>query len=251
MIRLDGRTAVVTGASRGNGLEIARGLLERGCRVWALDIDGDALGRSVEELGPKGQIDGLTVDVGDQGSVDEAFRAIDRAGSRADILVNNAGIMPQAPFLEVPPQDYLRTVRVNLDGVWWCSRAFAARLADADLGGAIVNVSSMAARIAPARTAAYCASKGGVSSLTRALAVDLGPLGIRVNDIAPGVILTDMNRHLFDDAGAHEARVLQRIPSGRIGYPEDLVGTVAYLASSESAYVTGVSIAIDGGYVVR
>jgi NAD(P)-dependent dehydrogenase (short-subunit alcohol dehydrogenase family) len=250
-VQLTGRTAVVTGASRGNGLAIARGLLERGCRVWVLDIDGGRLEETVKELSGLGPVDAVVADVGDADAVEAAFERIEAAGSLADVLVNNAGIMPQAHFLEVPPEDYLRVIRVNLDGVWWCTSAFARHLVAAGAPGAVVNVSSMASRIAPPRTAAYCASKGGVSSLTRALAVDLGPHSIRVNDIAPGVILTDMNRHLFDAEGEHEKRVLLRIPAGRIGYPEDLIGTVAFLASEDSAYLTGVSIAIDGGYVVR
>lgn len=250
-MQLTGRTAVVTGASRGNGFAIARGLLERGCRVWAMDNDAERLAEAVGELAALGPIDALVADVSDLDAVEAAFERITAAGSLADVLVNNAGIMPQSPFLDVPPEDYRRVIGVNLDGVWWCSASFARRLVAQGAPGAIINVSSMASRIAPARTAAYCASKGGVSSLTRALAVDLGPHGIRVNDIAPGVILTDMNRHLFDADGDHERRVLQRIPAGRIGHPEDLVGVVAFLASDDSAYLTGESIAIDGGYLVR
>lgn len=244
-------SALVTGASRGSGYAIAAGLLDRGYDVWILDIDGPGVEAAVARLGAHGRARALLADVGDRESVERAFAMVDEAGDLVEVLVNNAGVMPQAPFLEVSPEEYRTVVRVNLDGVFWCSQAFARRLVDAGGRGAIVNVSSMAARIAPPRTSAYCASKGGVSSLTRAMAVDLGPHGIRVNDIAPGVIRTDMNRHLFDAAGAHEARVLGRIPGGRIGRPDDLVGVTAFLASGDADYVTGVSVPVDGGFLAR
>lgn len=250
---LQDQVVLVTGGSRGNGRGIAEGFAAEGARVALVDIAEDGVHRTAGEIGQDYGVEttGHRGDVSIREDVEQTVAAVTDRFGRIDVLVNNAGIMPQAPFLEISLTDYQATMRVNLDGVFHCSQVVASRMVDQGDGGSIINISSMAAVIAPPGTASYCASKGAVSALTRAMAVDLAEHRIRVNAIAPGVILTDLNRHLFENDEARLQRAIARVPAGRIGYPADLAGAAIFLASEAAAYVTGASIPVDGGYVAR
>jgi NAD(P)-dependent dehydrogenase (short-subunit alcohol dehydrogenase family) len=166
-----------------------------------------------------------------------------------DVLVNNAGILRQGPFLELSNADWEAILRVNLTGAMYCCRLAARHMVERG-SGSIVNITSMAAELAPPNLSAYCVSKGGLQMLTRALAVELAPHGVRVNAVAPAVILTEMTRPLYPDQASVD-RIAARIPMGRLGLPEDVAGAVVFLASELAAYVTGGTVTVDGGYMVR
>jgi NAD(P)-dependent dehydrogenase (short-subunit alcohol dehydrogenase family) len=206
--------------------------------------EGAARARAAEIAAGGGRAFGLYVDVADPAAVDRMARAVvDRAGG-LDVLVNNAGIVGQIGALETSEEDWDRVMRVNARGVFLCARRAAAEMRAR--GGAIVNVASTssgrATRVTP--LPAYDASQAAVANLTRALAVEWAPLGIRVNAIAPGPLATAMTIPLPPE---HEARKLAPIPMGRHGVPEEMVGAAVFLASPAAAYVTGQALAIDGG----
>lgn len=249
-MRLGGRVAVVTGGAKGNGAAIALGLAAEGADVVAADLDAagaEEVARRAAEHGVRAL--GLEVDVADAGQVRGLVAEVRRRFGALHVLVNNAGVMVQRPFLELTEADWDAHFAVNARGLFLASLEAARTMRDGG-GGAIVNVSSMAAEIAPPNTAVYAATKGAVRQLTRAMAVDLAPYGIRVNAIEPGVIETDMTRAILADP-ERKARSLARIPLGRVGTPEDLAGAVAFLASDDARYITGASIRIDGGYLAR
>jgi len=226
LFRLDGQTAIVTGASRGLGVAMADALEEAGANVVRASS-------ATENLADRAAIAGL----------------LDRAGD-ADILVNNAGIIRRANLLEYSDDDWDEVIEVNLRSVFALSRDFARRLAARKRGGRIINIASMLSFQGGIRVVAYTAAKSGILGLTRALANELAPLGINVNAIAPGYMATDNTQALRDDP-VRSRDILARIPAARWGTPDDLKGAVVFLASPAAAYVHGAVLAVDGGWLAR
>ena len=247
-MRLQGRNALVTGSSKGIGRAIATRLGRDGANV-IVNYNSDPKGaeEAVQEIRAFGvRAEALKADLGSVASVEALLTtAIETLGS-LDILVNNAGIESHAPFWDVTEADYDRVLAVNLKGVFFASQAMVRHLRATRRTGRIINISSVHEEIPFPNFAAYCASKGGLKMLTRNLAVELGPLGITVNAIAPGAIETPINRKLLQDEVKLRS-LLGQIPLGRLGKPEDVAGLAVFLASDEAAYVTGSTYFVDGG----
>jgi glucose 1-dehydrogenase len=202
----------------------------------------------VEAAGARGLL--LQADVS---SVTEVTALVDQAAAafgQVDILVNNAGIELHAPFWEVAEADYEKVMAVNVKGAFFAAQALTRQLRAARRPGRIINISSVHEEIAFPNFAAYCASKGALRMLARTLAVELGPLGITVNNIAPGAIETPINTALLNDPVKLQS-LLQQIPLGRLGQPADVAGLAAFLASDDAAYVTGATFYVDGGLSVH
>jgi NAD(P)-dependent dehydrogenase (short-subunit alcohol dehydrogenase family) len=235
--RLDGKVALVTGGSSGIGRALALGFAGAGALVHVNHID-DASG--VLARLPEGSLD-LRYDVSDRAQVVEMFSRLDRL----DVLVNCAGITGWTPLFEADDDSFDRVVATNLKGTFFCSVEAAKLMRPA--GGAIVNVSSVVAARGTRNLSVYGASKGGIDALTRQLAVELAPLGIRVNAFAPGA--TNVERNLRDDPD-YLTVWAPLIPLGRVAEPEEMVGPALFLASDESAYVTGQHFFVDGGWTI-
>ena len=249
MARLEGKVAIVTGSGSGNGRAITIGYAREGARVFGADIDEESA-RETAELAERagGEVEPGYVDVADSASVQEMVRRAEQRFEGLDILVANAGIIARAEFLEHTEEMFDRIIGVNLRGVFLCGLYAGRRMAERQ-GGSIINIASVNSEVAASNTAAYCASKGGVQMLTRSMAVSLARHNIRVNAIGPGTIRTNINRDRLDRPGAVEAES-RRVPLGRLGQPEDLIGAAIFLASDESAYVTGHTLFVDGGATV-
>jgi NAD(P)-dependent dehydrogenase (short-subunit alcohol dehydrogenase family) len=250
---LAGRTALVTGGARGLGLAMARALAGHGVKVGLADllpVVADSARALAAERGVAAV--GVTADVTDPDSVARAFDAVEAALGPVTVLVNSAGVVEWGDAVDLPFASWRRVLGVNLDGTFLCCQALARRCRDGRRGASIVNVASMSGMVVnvPQRQAAYNTSKAAVSMLTRSLAVEWQPLGIRVNAVAPGYFLSDMTRQ-FTEANPELASFWrERIPAGRMGEPEDLDATVVYLASDASRYVVGHTLVIDGGYTL-
>jgi glucose 1-dehydrogenase len=248
MQRLAGKVAIVTGAGSGIGQGIAKRLSSEGAKV-IVDYIGDPSGAKVTESAIEqagGQDEIVEADVT---SMDDIRKLVDAAWNRfgaADILVNNAGMEKKSAFWDTAEKEYDEVMSVNLRGPFFLSQAFVRRLRDAKKPGRIINISSVHEDMPFPGFATYCCSKGGLRMLMRDLAMELGPLGITVNNIAPGAIATPINASLLQDKPMLDA-LLHNIPLGRMGTPEDVAGLVAYLASEDAAYVTGSTFVIDGG----
>ena len=232
--------AVVTGGARGIGRAIGARLAADGWTVGLLDVsqaEADAAASQIE-----GAM-GLGADIADEVSVEKAFDAF---GGPLNLVVNNAGIVRFGPLLDLSFDDFAAVTRVNLVGTFTVARAGARRMIAAGVRGSIVNITSMNG-VAPGPNAgAYGATKAGIALLTQQMAIEWGPHGIRVNAVAPGLILAGMSDPLYADPEIREARG-SKVPLGRLGTAEDIAAMVAFLASSESSYVTGQNILVDGG----
>jgi NAD(P)-dependent dehydrogenase (short-subunit alcohol dehydrogenase family) len=251
--RFTAKTAVVTGASSGIGRAIALRFAEGGANVVVADTreepreDGMATHERISEDG--GSSTFVRTDVS---SVEELKEAVERAEETyggLDVMVNNAGIFPpQTDVTSVGQDTYERVIDVNLKGVYFGSQAAIDVMQGQEGGGAIINMSSIAGLTGYDRASAYCASKGGVANLTRELALEQGPHGIRVNALNPGIIETAQTRRDETDViGEHT----DRIPLRRDGRPEDVAGAAAFLASEDAAYITGHNLVVDGGYMAE
>ncbi len=239
-IRLDGRRALVTGASKGIGREIARVLAQCGADVVAA-------GRNAHDLEKLRNEIGCQICVADLEDAANARRVGEEAGA-VDLLVNNAGISIPQPFLETTVEAWDRTLAVNGRAVLLISQIVARGLITRGRSGAIVNLSSQASFVGLADHAAYCASKGALDQLTRVMALELGPHNIRVNAVNPTVTLTPMGEMAWSDP-QKSGPMLARIPLGRFAKPLDVAHAVAFLLSEQSAMVHGVTLPIDGGFL--
>ncbi|KQQ08739.1 glucose 1-dehydrogenase [Rathayibacter sp. Leaf296] len=247
MFTLTGKLALVTGSSRGLGHTLATALQTAGARVVLHGRDATSLQDAADTWErTHGQRPlSLSFDVRDAPSVETAIAdLVDRHGA-PDILVNNAGIQHRAPFAEFPVEHWDEIVATNLSSVFYVSRFVAPHMI-ARGSGKIINIASVQSALGRQTIAPYAASKGGVAQLTRGMTADLARHNIQVNTLSPGYFATDMNSALVEDPD-FSAWLEQRTPAGRWGRPEELAGTLVYLASSASDFVTGQNIFVDGG----
>lgn len=247
--RFEGKVAVVTGSSSGIGQAIAVRLGSEGAAV-VIDYHSHPEGAedTQKQIAASGggrsvivQADVSTV-AGGQSLI---TAAVDQLGG-CDILVNNAGVEKGADFWDVTEKDYDTVLNLNLKGAFFITQAFVRHLRDGKKPGRVINISSVHEDMVFPHFSTYCAAKGGIRMLMRDLAVELGPLGITVNNVAPGAIITPINKGLLDDHAKLDP-LLRNIPLGRMGTSEEVAGLVAFLASEEAAYVTGSTYALDGG----
>ena len=246
-----GRVAVVTGGASGMGLAIGRHLAARGDRVALLDREGDAVLRAAEGLRETGaRAIGAQVDVTDRAAVDGALEKVRAELGRIEIMVTSAGVDAFESFLDITPERWEHVLAVNLTGTFHCLQAAVPDMLAARWGR-IVTISSSSAQSGAPRMAHYVASKGGVIGLTKALALELAPHGITVNNIPPGLIDTPMARRA-EAAGdlANLDKLAARIPVRRTGSADDIATTCAFLCSDEAGYVTGQVVGVNGGMVL-
>ncbi|HZT28371.1 MAG TPA: SDR family NAD(P)-dependent oxidoreductase [Bryobacteraceae bacterium] len=245
LLRLDGKVALVTGGASGIGKGIVELFVQQGAAVGIFDIQGQAAREASAALG--GNALAIVGDVASEADCAAAVEAVLRQWGRLDILVNNAGIEITGTVVELAPEQWERQLAVNLRGAFLCARAAIPRMRDR--GGAIVNISSVHAYVSYAGNAAYDASKAGLIGLTRTMALDHGPDGIRVNAICPGYIQTPLLekwlRELPDPESAMR-QVLAFHPLGRIGTPRDIAQACLFLVSDAASFVTGASLVVDG-----
>jgi NAD(P)-dependent dehydrogenase (short-subunit alcohol dehydrogenase family) len=245
--RLEGRRALVTGAGRGIGLAAAAALAQAGAHVVLVARTASEIEAVAAEIRAEGgSAEALTLDVTDTAAVGAAISA----QPAFDILVNNAGTNRPRPFLEVSEDDYDTITTLNLRAAFFAAQAVARRMAEAAIKGSIIHISSQMGHVGGQRRTVYCMTKHGIEGLTKAMAIDLAPLGIRVNSIGPTFIDTPLTRPFWNDKAFHDD-VIRRIKLGRLGTVEDLMGAVVFLASDAAALITGTALVVDGGWTAE
>jgi len=250
MFSLKGRVALVTGASSGLGVQFAKALADNGAAVALVARRADRLKSLKDEIeGKGGRAVAIEADVTDHAAVARTFDAAEKAFGTVTILVNNAGIAHGGRAVEMPPEEWRKVLSTNLDAVFFWAQEAARRLLAARKQGAIVNIASVLGLAVSKGAVAYAAAKAGVVQVTKALAVELAFKGVRVNAIAPGWFVTEMNDdYLSGEAGT---AIKREIPMGRFGNPGDLDGALLLLVSDAGSYITGATIVVDGGQVVQ
>ncbi|KAB0568249.1 MULTISPECIES: SDR family NAD(P)-dependent oxidoreductase [Brucella/Ochrobactrum group] len=249
--RIDGKIAVVTGAARGIGLSASEALAEAGAKVVLTDMSQELLDKAITALAAKGySVEGELLDVTDVEGVQRVHDSIIARHGRVDILVNNAGIAISNHPAETMADDvWNKVIDVNLNGVFWCCRAFGKSMLENGSGN-IVNVGSMSGFVVnrPQEQANYNASKAAVHHLTRSLAAEWGARGVRVNSVAPTYIDTEMNKYVYDDPEMYRHWV-GGTPMNRLGRTDEVASVILFLASDASSLMTGSIVLADGGYV--
>jgi 2-deoxy-D-gluconate 3-dehydrogenase len=247
--KIDGKVAVVTGAARGLGQGMALALAGAGADVVAVDVlPADETKRQVEALGRSCLT--LTANLSDRAAIPGVIASARQKFPHLDILVNCAGIIRRADFVDFSEKDWDDVMGINIDAVFFLSQAFIRDAVSRQAPAKIINIASMLSFQGGIRVPSYTASKSAVQGLTRLMANELATKGINVNAIAPGYMATDNTAPLRADE-KRSAAILERIPAGRWGTPDDLMGAVVFLASPASDYVNGYTIAVDGGWLAR
>lgn len=247
-MKLKEKVAIVTGGSGGLGQGICQRLAQEGAKI-VVDYhshadEAEKVKEKIEQLGSEALI--VQADLSKVEQINNLVqKSIDRFG-KVDILVNNAGIEKRADFWDVTEADYDLVLNLNLKAVFFTTQAVVKHFMATDNKGKIINISSVHEELPFPHFTSYCASKGGVKMITRNLAVELGPMGITINNVAPGAIATPINHDLLNNPELLK-KVTNNIPLGRMGEPEDVSGIVAFLASDEAKYITGSTFYVDGG----
>jgi NAD(P)-dependent dehydrogenase (short-subunit alcohol dehydrogenase family) len=240
---LAGRVAVVTGGARGIGDAIVRAFRSAGAAVVVLDKEPAA--------NPREGVRYTTADVSDPNSVAAAFEAVDAAEGRVDVLVNNAGIQRAGLVGRLSFEDWSAVIGTHLTGTFLCSSEAVPRMVEGGRGGAIVSIASTAAFVGLPGRGPYCAAKAGILGFTRALAVEVAPVGIRVNAVAPGFTRSEMLQQALDNGSLQEDWMLERVPLNRLADTEEIARVVRFLAGDEASFVTGQAIVADGGWTIQ
>ncbi|HET7737399.1 MAG TPA: glucose 1-dehydrogenase [Tepidiformaceae bacterium] len=248
MFDLTGRVALVTGAGRGLGRAMSLALAAAGADIAVSARTTDEIeSLAVEIRGMGRDARAFTCDITDDLQCDALIAGVVEWAGKLDILVNNAGINIRKPAVELSAEEYRRVLSTNLDGSFYCARAAGRHMLDRG-SGKVINISSVMGRVALPALTAYATAKGGIEQLTRALAVEWAPHNVQVNAIAPTYFETDLTRPLYEDPERREF-ITGRTPAGRWGQPHELAGAVIFLASGASDYITGQSLAVDGGWL--
>ena len=248
LFSLAGKTALITGSSRGLGRAFAEGLAAAGATVILNGTNSERLSQACKEMSDAGmKVDMSLFDVTDEAAIRAAFDRFDTSGMQIDILINNAGIQFRKPMLELDTADWQRVIDTNLTSAFMIGREAAKRMVKRG-HGKIVNIGSLTSELARATVAPYTGTKGGIKMLTKAMAAEWGEHGLQANAIGPGYMLTDMNAALTSNP-EFDAWVKARTPARRWGRPDELIGTAIYLCSDASNYVNGQIIYADGGMI--
>lgn len=247
MVKLDRKVAIVSGGAQGIGLACARRFVMEGAKVVVADIDeerGDSAAHALKGIG--GEAAFVACDVSRKSEVDALVRRTVDLYGNVDILLNNAAIVHVCDFLELEEADFERVVDVNLKGYFLLGQAVAREMARRGGGGAIINMSSINAVVAIPAITSYVVCKGGVNQLTKVMALALAGMGIRVNAIGPGTIMTDLAAKVMEDPEA-KTRIMSRTPMGRLGDPDEIAKIAVFLAGDDASYMTGQCLYADGG----
>ena len=250
--KLDGQVAIVTGAGKGLGQQMAIALAEAGADIvgTALTSVGglEATKRAVEKLGRT--FVGITADITKKSDIDKVVEKAVQSFQRVDILINNAGVIHRSPALEFTEQEWDEVMELNTKALFFLSQRVAKFMKENSIKGKIINIASLRVFQGGTNVVSYSASKGAVASITKSLANEFAEFGIRVNAIAPGYIATNLNKPYQEDPEINHS-IISRTPLGRWGKPEDLQGSIVFLASEASDFITGEIVVIDGGWLVR
>jgi NAD(P)-dependent dehydrogenase (short-subunit alcohol dehydrogenase family) len=248
LFSLEGKVAVVTGGTSGIGRALSLGLADAGADVIATARRKEQVDDTANEIEARGrQTLRMASDVGDRGTLETLLAAVLERFNKVDILVNCAGMIKRTPTLDLPEAEWTNILNTNLTGTLRACQVFGRHMLERGYGR-IINIASLNSFVALSEVAAYAASKAGVASLTRSLAVEWSKKGVTVNAVAPGVFRTDLNAQLLDSTPRGQ-ELLMRTPMGRFGKTEELVGAVVYLASDSASFVTGQILVVDGGFL--